>query len=146
MRQNPSAPRRRFTALDVCGLTNADGPIYQSFGRDYQRSTIANALHEPRQTRPATACPCAPLQNRLQEHGPLHRLRHRHRGGATYHGRRNGRVVTLRPIREVSTQLPPMRKTSDRADPTAVAWALGNDLGALRSDRPCAEFSMVTSR
>ena len=51
--------------------------------------------------------PCAP-QSPFQRHGPVHRLRHWHRGGGTHHNRFDGRVVALMPIKEVSIQLRPM--------------------------------------
>ena len=44
--------------------------------------------------------------NRLHQHGPVHRLRHRQRGSGTHRDRRNG-MAALTPIKELSTQTQP---------------------------------------
>ena len=85
------------------------GPTYQSFGRDYQAGAI-ETLYMISPDTPLHGVSLSAPQIALQWRGPLHRRRHRHRGGATHHDRRNGRVVALTPIREISTQLPPMSK------------------------------------
>jgi hypothetical protein len=107
--KNPSAsPVVDGKDLLHCGLTNSNGPIYQSFGRDYQAGAVATALHDLARHDQRQRIPVRPSKNRSSGHGHLHRLRHCYRGGATYHGRRNGRVVALRPIREISAQPSPM--------------------------------------
>jgi hypothetical protein len=84
------------------------GPTYQSFGRDYQAGAIETLYMISPDTPQRQRVPVRFPKIALQQHGCLHRRRHRHRGGATHHDRRNGRVVALTPIREVATQQPPM--------------------------------------
>jgi hypothetical protein len=91
-----------ISALDICG------PTYQSFRRDYQAGSIETLYMISPDTLQQRRVPVRSPKIALQWHGPLHRRRHRHRGGATHHDRRNGRVVALTPIREVATQQPPM--------------------------------------
>ena len=76
-----------------------------------KRAFRKNLMSPAADTR-LTSAVFLPLWSQLpQQHGPPHRLRHRHRGDAAHNDRRNGRLVALIPIEKVSTQPQPM---SDR--------------------------------